>query len=83
MAEAGTAVNKVKSWEVLGTGVDHFDLELAHARHPGRQLPWTIQCGGAGECALMFILLLARQGRLHNSGEPEGGDDVYPVGPGS
>lgn len=63
MADAANlAANKVKLWQVLGTGVDHFDL--AHWRSlaiPVANCPGQYSATALGECALMFILLLARQ----------------------
>jgi phosphoglycerate dehydrogenase-like enzyme len=63
MADAANlAVNKVKLWQVLGTGVDHFDLELWRSLAiPVANTPGQYSAVALGECALMFILLLARQ----------------------
>lgn len=63
MADAANlAENKVKLWQVLGTGVDHFDLE--HWRSlaiPVANCPGQYSAVALGECAMLFILLLARQ----------------------
>jgi phosphoglycerate dehydrogenase-like enzyme len=63
MADAANlAANKVKLWQVLGTGVDHFDLE--HWRSlaiPVANCPGQYSAVALGECAMLFILLLARQ----------------------
>lgn len=63
MADAANlAENKVKLWQVVGTGVDHFDLELwRELKIPVANCPGQFSATALAECALMFILLLARQ----------------------
>jgi phosphoglycerate dehydrogenase-like enzyme len=59
---ADLATNRVKLWQVLGTGVDHFDLELWRSLAiPVANCPGQYSAVALGECALLFILLLARQ----------------------
>src|SRR4051794_23082457 len=59
---ANLAEQKPQLWQVLGTGVDHFDLELWRALQiPVANCPGQFSGAALGECALMFILLLARQ----------------------
>jgi phosphoglycerate dehydrogenase-like enzyme len=62
MADAAKATGKLKLWQILGTGFDHFDLEywkklgIRVANCPGELTGVPL-----GECAMMFILMLARR----------------------
>src|SRR5262245_59348739 len=59
---ANLAVNKPRLWQVLGTGVDHFDLEHWRALQiPVANCPGQFSGVALGECAMLFILLLARR----------------------
>ncbi len=78
--EMADAARSVKLWQILGTGIDHFDLEywqqknLAVANCPGT-------CTGIplAECALMFMIMLAR--RWHETqGDLRKGIRCRPVG---
>ena len=59
---ADAAAGKVRLWQILGTGVDHFDMDywrtnkIAVANCPG-----PFSAVALAECAMMFILMLARQ----------------------
>jgi len=56
------AATAAKLWQVLGTGLDHFDLAYWHAQHmPVANCPGPFSASALGECAMMFILMLARQ----------------------
>ena len=63
MADAADlAANRVRLWQVLGTGVDHFDLDLWRALDiPVANCPGQFSAVALGECAMLLILLLARQ----------------------
>ena len=48
-------------WQILGTGLDHFDLEYWRAQHmPVANTPGQFSAVALGECAMMFILMLTR-----------------------
>ncbi|MEP7357294.1 MAG: NAD(P)-dependent oxidoreductase [Anaerolineales bacterium] len=72
LAAAGSA----RLWQVLGTGLDHFDLDYWRARGmPVANCPGPFSAAALAENAMMLILMLARQfhtgqavlkaGRLH------------------
>ncbi|MCX6045226.1 MAG: D-glycerate dehydrogenase [Chloroflexi bacterium] len=49
-------------WQVLGTGLDHFDLDYWRAKQmPVANCPGPFSATALAECAMMFILMLARQ----------------------
>lgn len=51
-----------KLWQVLGTGLDHFDLDYWRAKGmPVANCPGPFSAVALAECALMFILMLARK----------------------
>ena len=51
-----------KLWQVLGTGLDHFDLEHWRAqRMPVANCPGPFSAVALAECAMMFILMLTRR----------------------
>ena len=59
---ADIAAGKVRLWQILGTGIDHFDMDYCRAtKIPVANCPGTFSAVALGECAMMFILLLARQ----------------------
>ena len=59
---ADAAVGTVRLWQVLGTGFDHFDLEYWQSKNlPVANCPGIFSAVALGECAMMFILMLARQ----------------------
>jgi len=56
----------VKLWQILGTGFDHFDLNYWRGKGiPVANCPGVFTGIPLAECAVMFILLLAR--RWHES----------------
>lgn len=58
---ADKLAGKLRLWQILGTGIDKFDLEYWHARKiPVANTPGQFSSVALGECALMFILMLAR-----------------------
>ena len=60
MADAAAGV--VRLWQILGTGFDHFDLEYWRSKHlPVANCPGIFSAVALAECAIMFILMLARQ----------------------
>ena len=57
-AAAGTA----RLWQILGTGFDHFDLEYWRSKNlPVANCPGVFSAVALAECAIMFMLMLARQ----------------------
>lgn len=59
---ANVAAGQVRLWQVLGTGLDHFDLEYWRTKEiPVANCPGPFSAVALGECAMMFILMLARQ----------------------
>ena len=59
---ADAAVGTVRLWQILGTGFDHFDLEYWQSKNlPVANCPGIFSAVALGECAIMFILMLARQ----------------------
>jgi phosphoglycerate dehydrogenase-like enzyme len=59
MLRAATAC---KLWQVLGTGLDHFDLEHWRAQGmPVANCPGPFSAVALAECAMMFILMLTRR----------------------
>jgi len=56
------AAPKVRLWQILGTGTDHFDLEYWRSRGvPVANCPGTFTAPGLAELALMFMLMLSRR----------------------
>jgi len=52
----------VKLWQVHGTGLDHFDLDYCRAKGiPVAHTPGVFSAIALAECAMMFILMLARK----------------------
>ena len=59
---ADIAAGKVRLWQILGTGIDHFDMDYWRAKKiPVANCPGTFSAVALAECAMMFILMLARQ----------------------
>lgn len=55
---AGTA----RLWQILGTGLDHFDLEYWRSKQmPVANCPGPFSAVALAECAMMFILMLTRK----------------------
>ena len=49
-------------WQILGTGFDHFDLEYWRSKNLSvANCPGIFSAVALAECAIMFILMLARQ----------------------
>ena len=60
MADAAEA--KVCLWQILGTGFDHFDLDYWRSKNlPVANCPGIFSAVALAECAMMFMLMLARQ----------------------
>lgn len=59
---ADIATGKIKLWQILGTGLDHFDMVYWRKRKiPVANCPGPFSAVALAECAVMFILMLARQ----------------------
>jgi len=59
MLEAATSA---QLWQVLGTGLDHFDLDYWRSKKmPVANCPGPFSATALAECAMMFMLMLARQ----------------------
>lgn len=59
---ADLVAGKIKLWQVLGTGVDHFNLEYWRQKKiPVANTPGQFSSVALGECAMLLILLLARK----------------------
>ncbi|RKU13448.1 hypothetical protein C6502_03545 [Candidatus Poribacteria bacterium] len=59
---ADAAVGKVRLWQILGTGFDHFNLEYWRSKNlPVANCPGLFSAVALAECAIMFMLMLARQ----------------------
>jgi phosphoglycerate dehydrogenase-like enzyme len=64
MADAGAG--RVRLWQILGTGFDHFDMSYWKAKQiPVANCPGDLSSPPLADCALMFMLMLAR--RWHES----------------
>ncbi len=56
------AAGKVQLWQILGTGFDHFDLDYFKSKGlPVANCPGTFSAVALADCAMMFILMLARR----------------------
>lgn len=56
------AAESARLWQVLGMGLDHFDLEYWREQGvPVAHCPGPLSAIPLGECAIMFILMLARR----------------------
>jgi phosphoglycerate dehydrogenase-like enzyme len=59
---ADIAAGGVRLWQVLGTGLDHFDLEYWAAKGiPVANCPGPFSAVALAECAMMLMLMLARR----------------------
>ena len=59
---ADAAVGTVRLWQILGTGFDHFDLEYWRSQNlPVANCPGIFSAVALAECAMMFMLMLARR----------------------
>lgn len=60
--EMANVAGHVRLWQILGMGVDHFDLEYWRERGiPVSHCPGPLSAVPLAESALMFILMLARR----------------------
>lgn len=67
--EMADAAGRIKLWQVLGNGIDQFDLEYWRSKDvPVANCPGDLTGVPLGECALMLMLMLSRQwnGIQHN-----------------
>ena len=59
---ADAAAGKVRLWQILGTGFDHFDLKYWQVKNlPVANCPGIFSAVALAECVVMFMLMLARQ----------------------
>ena len=59
---ADAAAGRVRLWQILGTGFDHFDLDYWRSKNlPVANCPGIFSAVALAECAMMFMLMLARQ----------------------
>ena len=60
--EMADAAGTVRLWQILGTGFDHFDTDYWRSKQlPVANCPGIFSAVALAECAMMFILMLARQ----------------------
>lgn len=60
--EMADVARSVKLWQILGTGIDHFDLEYWRGKNiPVANCPGEFSGVALAECALMFMLMLSRR----------------------
>ena len=60
--EMADAARSVRLWQILGTGFDHFDLDYWRQKKiPVANCPGQFSAVALAECAIMFMLLLARR----------------------
>ena len=63
---ADAAAGRVRLWQILGTGFDHFDLSYWKGKRiPVANCPGYLSSPALADCALMFLLMLSR--RWHES----------------
>ena len=59
---ADAAAGQVRLWQILGTGIDHFDMDYWRSKNiPVANCPGVFSATALAECAMMFILMLARR----------------------
>ena len=59
---ANAAAGIVRLWQILGTGFDHFDLEYWQSKNLSvANCPGIFSAVALAECAIMLMLMLARQ----------------------
>lgn len=77
---ADAAEGQVRLWQILGTGFDHFDLNYWCSKNlPVANCPGIFSAVALAECAMMFMLMLARQYPVTQTNLKQG--DLYrPVG---
>ncbi len=77
---ADAAAGTVRLWQILGTGFDHFDMDYWRSKRlPVANCPGIFSAVALAECAMMFILMLARQYPVTQTNLKKG--DLYrPVG---
>ncbi len=77
---ADIASEKVKLWQILGTGLDHFDLDYWREKKiPVANCPGPFSAVALAECAMMFMLMLARQYN-ETQGNLKAGKFYRPIG---
>ena len=60
--EMADVAGGIKLWQVLGNGIDQFDLEYWRSKNvPVANCPGNLTGVPLGECALMLMLMLSRQ----------------------
>jgi phosphoglycerate dehydrogenase-like enzyme len=60
--EMADVAGGIKLWQILGNGIDQFDLEYWRSKHvPVANCPGNLTGVPLGECAIMLMLMLARQ----------------------
>lgn len=60
MADAAAA--HARLWQILGTGLDHFDMDYWRGKNiPVANCPGPFSAVALAECAMMFILMLTRK----------------------
>jgi phosphoglycerate dehydrogenase-like enzyme len=56
------AAKAVRLWQILGTGLDHFDMDYWRSKKvPVANCPGPFSAVALAECAMMFILMLTRK----------------------
>lgn len=56
------AAQSVRFWQILGTGLDHFDMDYWRSKKvPVANCPGPFSAVALAECAMMFILMLTRK----------------------
>lgn len=56
------AATSTRLWQILGTGTDHFDLDYWRSKNmPVANCPGPFSAVALADCAMMMILMLARQ----------------------
>ena len=59
---ADLAAGRCRLWQILGTGIDSFDLDYWRSRNiPVANTPGPFSGVALAECAMMFILMLTRK----------------------
>jgi len=56
------AVDRCRLWQILGTGLDAFDLDYWRSKKmPVANTPGQFSASGLAECAIMFMIMLSRR----------------------
>lgn len=75
------ASKAVKLWQILGTGLDHFDMDYWRSKKVRvSNCPGPFSAPALAECAMMFILMLARQYPVTQDNLKKNGKYYDPVG---